>query len=57
MANDAGVQSGLWDRWVMEMYPLVLPQKVNRYLEGLRVLYLRWWKSKVIRVMFKWIGG
>ena len=54
-AGDAGVQSELWDIWVMDVYPLVLPQKVNRYLEELHMLCIRWWKRKVIRGMFKWI--
>ena len=40
----------------MDVYPLVLPHKVRIYIEGLRVLYLRWWKRKVIRGMFKWLG-
>ena len=38
---DAGFQSYLWDRWVMDMYPLVLPHKVKRSLERLHVLCLR----------------
>ena len=41
----------------MDLYPLVLPHKVRRNLEGLRVLCIRWWKRKVVRGMFKWIGG
>ena len=28
-ADEAGVHSYLWDGWVMEVYPLVLPPKVN----------------------------
>ena len=40
----------------MDVYPLVLPHKVNIYIKGFRVLYLRWWKRKVIRGMFKWLG-
>ena len=40
----------------MDMYPLVLSQKVKRSLEGLCMIYLRWWKSKVVCGMFKWIG-
>ena len=55
-ANDKGTHSYLWDRWVMDGYPLVLLKKVKRYLEGLCVICIRWWKSKVIRGMFKWIG-
>ena len=39
----------------MEMYPLVLLKKVKIYIERLRVLYLRWWKSKVICGMSKYL--
>ena len=41
----------------MEVYPLVLPHKVKIFIEGLRKLCLRWWKSKVIHGIFEWIGG
>ena len=34
----------------------MLPQKVKRYLEGLHMLCIRWWKRKVIHGMFKWLG-
>ena len=54
--DDAGVHSGLWDRWVMDVYPLALTHKMKRSIEGLRVLCLRWWKRKVIHGMFKWLG-
>ena len=37
----------------MDIYPLVLLHKVKRYIEGLHVLCLRWWKRKVIRGVFK----
>ena len=40
----------------MDVYPLALTHKVKRSIEGLRVLYLRWWKRKVIHGMFKWLG-
>ena len=40
-ANDAGVQSYFWDRWVMVLYPLLLPHKAKIYLEGLRVICFR----------------
>ena len=40
-ADNAGIQSYLWDIWVMDVYPLVLPQKVKIYIEGLRVLCIR----------------
>ena len=39
----------------MEVYPLVLPQKLKIFLEGLRVLCIRWWERKAIHGMFKWI--
>ena len=39
----------------MEVFHLVLPNKFNRCLEGLRALCIRWWKRKVIRGMFKFI--
>ena len=54
-ANDKGTHSYLWDRWVMDGYPLVLLKKVKIYIERLRVLYLRWWKSKVICGMSKYL--
>ena len=41
----------------MDVYPLVLPHKVNKFIEGLRMLCLRWLKRKVISGMFRWIGG
>ena len=50
-----GVQSYLCNRWVMDMYPLVLPHKVKRSLEGFLVLCLRWWKRNVIHDVFKWL--
>ena len=34
---------------------MVLPQKVKRSLEGFIKIYLRWWKRKVIRGMFKYL--
>ena len=34
---------------------MVLPHKVKISIEGLRVLYLRWWKRKGICGMFKWL--
>ena len=40
---------------MMGLYPLVLPHKVKRYLEGLRLIYLSWWKRKVILGIFKWL--
>ena len=40
-ADDTGVQSDLLSRWVMEVYPMLLPQKVNVSLEGLHVLCLK----------------
>ena len=46
--DGAGVQSSLWNRLLIYVYPLVLPHKVKISLEGLRMLCLRWWKSKVI---------
>ena len=33
-SDDAGVQSYLWDIWVMEVYPLMLPHKVKGSFEG-----------------------
>ena len=51
--NDAGIHSYLWDRWVMDVGPTVLPHKAKRSLEGLGMLYLRLWKRKVIHGMFK----
>ena len=56
-ADDACVHSDLWDIWVMYVYSLVLPQKVNISLEGLHVLCLRWWKRKVVYGMFRWLEG
>ena len=38
-AYDAGFHSYLRDRWVTDVYPMVLPHKVKRYLEELYVLY------------------
>ena len=52
-SDDVGVQSYLWDRWVMDVYPLVLLQKAKRFFKGLRVLCLRWWNGKVIPGTFK----
>ena len=40
-ADGAFVQSDVRDRWVMYVYPLVLPHNVKRYMKGLRVLCLR----------------
>ena len=40
----------------MEVYPLVLPHKVKRSIEGLHVLCIRWWNRKVIRGMLQWLG-
>ena len=37
----------------MGVYLLVLTNKVKISLEGFRVICIRWWKRKVIRVMFK----
>ena len=39
----------------MEVYLLVLPQKIKIYLEWFRVFCLRWLKKEVIRGLFKWI--
>ena len=55
-ADDAGIHSDLWYIWVMDIYPLGLPHKVKKYLEGLHVLCIRWWKRKVIHGMFDWLG-
>ena len=55
-ADDSGYQSYLWDKWVMDVYPLVLPHKVKRPIEGLHVLCRRLWKIKVIHGMFKCLG-
>ena len=32
-AYDAGVQSYLWDIWLMDVYSMVLPHNVKRSLE------------------------
>ena len=40
-ADCEGIHSYLWDRWVMDMYPLVFPHKLQISLEGLRVIYIR----------------
>ena len=40
----------------MDMYPMVLTQKVKGYLEGLRVICLRYWKRKAVHGVFKWLG-
>ena len=54
-SDNEGAQKYLWDRWVIEIYPLVSLQKVKIYLDGIRVLCLRWWKKKVIHGMFRWL--
>ena len=54
-ADDAGVQSDIWDRWVMDVYTLVLPHIVKLSLEGLHLLCIRWCKRKFIHGMFKWL--
>ena len=54
-SDDSGVQSDLWYISLMNMYSQVLPYKLKRSIEGLRVLCLRWWNRKVIRGMFKWV--
>ena len=39
----------------MGVYPLVFTHKVKRYFEGLHMLYLMWWKRKVIHEVFTWL--
>ena len=40
---------------MIEVYPKVSPKKLKRIIEGMRLLYLRWWKKKVIQGMFMWL--
>ena len=53
--DDSSVQSDLWDRWVMDVYHLVLPHKVKRSHEGLCVLCIMWSKRKVVHGIFNWL--
>ena len=39
----------------MDVYPLVLPHKMNRSLEGLHVICIRLWRRKVIHGVFTWL--
>ena len=38
--DDEVVQIDIWYQWVIKLYPLVSPQKLKRYLDGIRVICL-----------------